>query len=89
MEYQHGSHSVYDIKYHLVWVTKYRYHVLKGEVACSDTSPCVPDRCGAFPGRERTQVRRLTGTVRPVLTNITLCITISNTEEYYDYGSFT
>ena len=33
MEYQHGSHSVYDVKYHLIWVTKYRYHVLKGEVA--------------------------------------------------------
>ena len=33
MEYQHGAHSVYDIKYHLIWVTKYRYHVLKGEVA--------------------------------------------------------
>ncbi len=27
-----GSHSVYDLKVHLVWVTKYRYHVLKGEV---------------------------------------------------------
>jgi putative transposase len=33
MEYQHGAHSVYDIKYHLIWVTKYRYHVLKGEIA--------------------------------------------------------
>ena len=27
-----GSHSTYDIKVHLVWVTKYRYHILKGEV---------------------------------------------------------
>ncbi|MFH2116046.1 MAG: IS200/IS605 family transposase [Spirochaetota bacterium] len=33
MEYQHGAHWVYDIKYHLIWVAKYRYHVLKGEVA--------------------------------------------------------
>jgi putative transposase len=24
---------VYDIQYHFVWVTKYRYHVLKGEIA--------------------------------------------------------
>ena len=24
---------MYEIKYHLVWVTKYRYHVLQGEVA--------------------------------------------------------
>ena len=33
VDYQTGGHSVYDIKYHMVWVTKYRYHVLTGEVA--------------------------------------------------------
>ena len=33
MEYRTGSHSVYDIQYHFVWVTKYRYQVLTGEVA--------------------------------------------------------
>jgi putative transposase len=27
-QYQTGSHSVYDIKYHIIWVTKYRYKVL-------------------------------------------------------------
>ncbi len=32
-EYREGVHTLYDIKYHLVWVTKYRYQVLKGEVA--------------------------------------------------------
>jgi putative transposase len=32
-EYRKGAHTVYDIQYHLVWVTKYRYHVLRGEVA--------------------------------------------------------
>ena len=26
------AHSVYDIKYHLVWITKYRKKVLKGQV---------------------------------------------------------
>ncbi len=31
-EYRRGSHTIYDIQLHLVWVTKYRYHVLKGEV---------------------------------------------------------
>lgn len=31
-EYRKGAHSIYDIQYHFVWVTKYRYHVLKGEV---------------------------------------------------------
>ena len=33
MEYRHGSHSVYDIKYHVIWVTKYRYQIWTGEVA--------------------------------------------------------
>jgi putative transposase len=32
-EYRKGSHTIYDIQYHFVWVTKYRYKVLKGEVA--------------------------------------------------------
>lgn len=31
--YNTNGHSIYDIKYHVIWVTKYRYHVLKGEVA--------------------------------------------------------
>lgn len=32
-EYREGAHTVYDIKYHLVWVTKYRYQVMRGEIA--------------------------------------------------------
>ena len=32
-EYRKGSHTVYEIKYHFVWITKYRYPVLRGEVA--------------------------------------------------------
>lgn len=31
--YRSGSHTVYDIKYHFVWTTKYRYKVLKGKIA--------------------------------------------------------
>ena len=26
-EYREGAHTVYDIKMHLVWVTKYRHKV--------------------------------------------------------------
>jgi len=33
MEYRRDSHSKYDIKYHFIWVTKYRYKVLKGSIA--------------------------------------------------------
>ncbi|MCB8980224.1 MAG: IS200/IS605 family transposase [Ardenticatenaceae bacterium] len=32
MSYRKTAHSVYDIKYHLVWITKYRKKVLKGQV---------------------------------------------------------
>ena len=31
--YNIGSHTQYDIEYHIVWTTKYRYKVLKGNVA--------------------------------------------------------
>ncbi len=31
--YRTTSHSVYDIKYHIVWITKYRKPVLTGELA--------------------------------------------------------
>ena len=32
-DYRRGAHTVYDLKVHLVWVTKYRYKVLTGEIA--------------------------------------------------------
>ena len=33
MEYQQGSHTIYNIQYHVIWVTKYRFQILKGDVA--------------------------------------------------------
>tara|TARA_B100000315_G_C14275594_1_gene450687 strand:- start:98 stop:544 length:447 start_codon:yes stop_codon:yes gene_type:complete len=33
VEYRRGGHTRYDIKYHLVWITKYRYQVLRGDIA--------------------------------------------------------
>ena len=30
--YRTGTHTVYDIKFHLVWITKYRYKILKGNI---------------------------------------------------------
>jgi len=33
MVYRYGSHTVFQIEYHFVWVTKFRYKVLVGEVA--------------------------------------------------------
>ena len=32
-EYRTSAHAVFDIKYHLVWITKYRYKILRGRVA--------------------------------------------------------
>jgi putative transposase len=32
-EYRTSAHALSDIKYHIVWITKYRYKVLRGDVA--------------------------------------------------------
>ena len=32
-EFKKGSHTVYDIEYHVVWTTKYRYKILEGKIA--------------------------------------------------------
>jgi putative transposase len=31
--YRKSSHAVYDIKYHVIWVTKYRYKILGGGIS--------------------------------------------------------
>ena len=33
MDYRTGSHTKFKIEYHFVWVTKYRFHVLQGDIA--------------------------------------------------------
>ena len=30
--YQHGEHTIVDLKYHFVWKTKYSYKVLNGDI---------------------------------------------------------
>ena len=47
MEYRYGSHTVYQIEYHFVWVTKYRYKILRGEVA-ERVRELVRQTCEAF-----------------------------------------
>ena len=32
-DYNHGSHTIHDIKYHFVWLTKYRYKILGGNIS--------------------------------------------------------
>jgi len=47
MEYRYGSHTVFNIEYHFVWVTKYRYKVLHSEVALR-VKELVRQTCEAF-----------------------------------------
>ena len=56
MEYRCGSHTVFNIEYHFVWVTKYRYKVLKGDAA-ERVRELVRQTCEAF------EIRILSGVV--------------------------
>ncbi|MFZ2449719.1 MAG: IS200/IS605 family transposase [Methylovulum miyakonense] len=47
MDYRYGSHTVFKIEYHFVWVTKYRYQVLKGDMALR-VRELVKQTCEAF-----------------------------------------
>ena len=33
VEYRQSAHAVFDIKYHVIWITKYRYKILRGRIA--------------------------------------------------------
>lgn len=46
MEYKKGSHSIYDLKYHVVFCTKYRYRILTGAVAIR-TRELIREICSA------------------------------------------
>jgi hypothetical protein len=47
MDYRYGSHTIFQIEYYFVWVTKYRYKVLTGEVA-ERVRELVRETCEAF-----------------------------------------
>ena len=57
MDYRYGSHTVFQIEYHFVWVTKYRYKVLTGEVA-ERVRALVRETCEAF------EIRIISGVVK-------------------------
>ena len=44
-DYRKGAHTVFDIKYHLVWITKYRYKVLNGELGLR-VRDIIREACG-------------------------------------------
>jgi len=47
MDYRYGSHTVYNIGYHSVWVTEYRYKILQGDIALR-LRELVRQTCDAF-----------------------------------------
>ena len=47
MDCRYGSRTVYNIEYHFVWVTKYRYQVLNGDVSLR-VRELVRQTCEAF-----------------------------------------
>ena len=47
MDYRYGSHTVFKIQYHFVFVTKYRYQVLQGDVGLK-VRELVRQTCNAF-----------------------------------------
>ncbi len=46
MEYKRSSHSIYDLKYHVIFCTKYRYRILTQEVA-NRTRELIREICRA------------------------------------------
>jgi putative transposase len=50
MNYRYGSHTVFSIEYHFVWITKYRYDVLRGDIALR-VRDLVRQTCEAFDMR--------------------------------------
>ena len=32
-DYRHGGHTIHDIQYHFIWLTKYRYKILTGQIS--------------------------------------------------------
>jgi putative transposase len=56
MDYRYGSHTVFQIEYHFIWVTKYRYKILIGDVA-ERVRALVRQVCEMF------EIRRVSGVV--------------------------
>ncbi len=47
MEYRYGSHTVFKIQYYFVFVTKYRYPILKGDEGL-EVRELIRQTCTAF-----------------------------------------
>lgn len=79
MSYRKGSHTVYDLKYHIIWCTKYRYRVLTGEVA-NRVRELIREICAA------NYVEIISGSVSPdhihILVSVPPSISLSKIMQY-------
>ena len=79
MIYRKGSHSIYDLKYHLIWCTKYRYRVLRGSVA-SRARELIREICAA------NYIQIISGSMSPdhvhLLVSIPPSMSLSKTMQY-------
>lgn len=66
-KYIHGGHTVYDIKVHIVWVTKYRYPILRKDIG-------YRLRDLLRQGCEARQIGLLAGHIRPDHVHLLLSI---------------
>ncbi len=63
VNYRESAHCTYDIKYHLVWITKYRKPILLGKIAIRTRGP---GKCS----RDRFRIKPLTMYIRLNMRNL-------------------
>lgn len=73
-KYRTSDDAVYDIKYHFVWVTKYRYQILKGDVALR-LRELLKQRC------EKRNIKILAGRIEPDYVHMFLSCPVNLTPE--------
>src|SRR5262249_37821199 len=73
-EYRHSAHATYDLKYHVIWITKYRYKILRGRLA-ERARDLIRQICQA---REVVIIR---GAVSPDHIHMLVCATASGADE--------
>jgi putative transposase len=79
MEYRRSSHSLYDLKYHVVFCTKYRYRVLTGAMA-NRTKELIKEICSA------NEIEIISGSMSPdhvhLLISVSPGLSISRVVQY-------
>ncbi len=66
MDYRYGSHTVFKVQFHFVFVTKYRHKVLKGDVGLK-VRELIRQTCEAF------EIEILKGVVSRIMSSVGFC----------------